>query len=198
MTLKLTRIQLLALAIIESSLTITPQVIKIILQTETGEDIRIDRVITSLSKKGLIKTEPLKINDSINLPTLPKISFDPDTVKNFEMVSKMKLGKSSKLFLYILSKIDHASLQFLSATAKTNQKNTFAILQRLEYWGLVSGYSSRIMHFNSYGRRYNPKFYHITNLGRLTSQLKNKNNQFSEIDSMLDIMAKKTTTSMPS
>jgi DNA-binding PadR family transcriptional regulator len=81
----------------------------------------------------------------------------------------LKLGTKAKILLYILAKIDHASLQFLMMITTEHTKNISAVLTRLEYNGLVYGYRNMLKFSNVRGRRYRPKYYRITSLGRIVS-----------------------------
>ncbi|MDO8509826.1 MAG: hypothetical protein Q7S24_01655, partial [bacterium] len=49
---------------------------------------------------------------------------------------------------------------------KESVKNIYAILQRLEEKNFVTSYHSRIRHVDVNGRKYNPKYYLLADLGK--------------------------------
>ncbi|MGH9923626.1 MAG: hypothetical protein ACRD38_12835, partial [Nitrososphaerales archaeon] len=81
----------------------------------------------------------------------------------------LRLGTKEKILLYILTKIDHAALQFLAMLTGEHTKNISAVLNRLEDNGLVYGYKNMIAFTNARGRHYRPKYYRITDLGKIVS-----------------------------
>jgi len=114
-----------------------------------------------LTRAGTRHITSIKNNDhtSVNIANL-----DVNVLDN-----KLKLGTKEKVLLYILTKIDHASLQFLAMITKEHAKNISAVLNRLEDNGLVYGYKNMITFTNARGRRYRPKYYRITSIGTLVS-----------------------------
>jgi len=136
----------------------------------TGLSVR--RAIKALRRKGLIDHSnkltrdgtrhimSIKSNDaSVNISDI-----DVNVLGN-----KLKLGTKAKILLYILTKIDHAALQFLTMISGEHTKNISAVLNRLEDNGLVYGYKNMIAFTNARGRHYRPKYYRITDLGKLVS-----------------------------
>jgi DNA-binding PadR family transcriptional regulator len=155
---------------------------------KTGLSVR--RAIKTLRLKGLIDhsnkltsygarhIKAIKNNESVNIAEL-----DMNVLGN-----RLKLGIKEKVLLYILTKIDHASLQFLVMITKDHTKNISAVLNRLEDNGLVYGYKNMITFTNARGRRYRPKYYRITGLGTIVSSAIRSeiSNMASTIDAMLE------------
>jgi len=155
---------------------------------KTGLSVR--RAVKSLRLKGLIDHANKLTCDGTNQIT---------SMKNVQSVNigeldlnvlgdRFKLGTKEKILLYILTKIDHASLQFLAMMTKEHAKNISAVLNRLEDNGLVYGYKNMITFTDARGRRYRPKYYRITNLGTLVSSANRSeiNDMVSAIDTLLE------------
>jgi hypothetical protein len=135
----------------------------------TGLSVR--RAIKTLRRKGLLDhSNKLTRNGTRHIMS----------IKNHESISisyvdvnvlgnNLKLGTKAKILLYILTKIDHAALQFLTMITGERVKNISAVLNRLEDNGLVYGYKNMISFTNARGRHYRPKYYRITDLGKLVS-----------------------------
>ncbi len=99
-------------------------------------------------------------------------SFDNTVMidDNSILDKELRLGKKAKTILYVLSKINQASLQFLVTCTMQKTENIFPVLQRLEDNKLIYGYDSPIRHRNARGRWYRPKHYRITNAGKIVSK----------------------------
>lgn len=163
--------------------------LQILLQLSTGKKQRLPRLLSTLREKNLVEKNRLATTSKGNaVIALPEDHIDKEITGEIELVNRsFKLGKGAKVFLYILAKIDRASLQFLATGSKETIKNTFAVLKRLEESHLVYGYASKIPYRNARGRRYRPKYYGITKLGRLLVQVKfDKLSEFGKIDKLLE------------
>ena len=134
----------------------------------TQKKARVDIILHSLRIKGIL-------NKKTNRPDFSFIDEDtllPDTVipkeilDNLENLTPTKMGNLAKSILYVLLKTEKCSLQFISMLFKESVKNTYAILQRLEEKNFVTSYHSRIKHVDVNGRKYNPKYYLLTDLGK--------------------------------
>jgi len=130
---------------------------------------RIDHIIHSLKIKGLIVNEK---NFSLDKQTiknidLPEININKELVNNLKHIDDIKLGKLGKSIIYVLEKTEKSSLQFLSVFFQKPTKNIYAILQRLEEKNIVISYNSRIKRLNSTGKKYHPKYYILTDHGKL-------------------------------
>lgn len=126
---------------------------------------------------GLLYVKQMKCNEGFDISEI-----------NVNIVDRLRLGMKEKLLLHILSTIDHAALQFLSTIMKESPKNISAVLNRLEDNGLVYGYRNMIAFTDSRGRRYRPKYYRITNTGKIVSlAIRDKvSKTVSMIDNMLE------------
>lgn len=163
--------------------------LQILLQLATGKKQRLSRLLSTLREKNLIEKNRLVTTSKDNaVITLSEVQMDKEITDEIELVHhSFKLGKRARVILYILVKIDRASLQFLATCSEETIKNTFAVLKRLEESHLVYGYASKIPYRNVRGRRYRPKYYGITKLGRLLVQVKfNKPSDFGKIDELLE------------
>lgn len=132
----------------------------------TGPSVR--RAVQTLRMKGLIdnsnKLTPTGARFVRQIDDLAELNgIDP------KIIDRLKVGVKGKALLYILTKIDHAALQFLSAVMKEPVKNISAVLNRLEDNGLVYGYRNMMAFTDSKGRRYRPKYYRITDAGKMVS-----------------------------
>ena len=101
---------------------------------KTGLSVR--RAIKSLRLKGLINHANKLTRDGTR--HIKSIKNNVHTSVNVGKLNlnvlddKLKLGTKEKILLYILTKIDHASLQFLAMMTKEHAKNISAVLNRLE------------------------------------------------------------------
>lgn len=156
-----------------------------IISKKTG---RMDTIIHSLKIKGfLTDSENFCVDKQMikNLD-LPKIFINPEQVKDLKHIEGVKLGKLGKSIIYVLDKIEKASLQFLSTFFHTSSKNVYAIMQRLEEKNIVISYNSRIRRLNSSGKKYHPKYYILTDIGKLWLEInENKIENKKSIDILL-------------
>lgn len=134
----------------------------------TQKKARVDVILHSLRVKGIL-------NNNINKPDfsiidnieLQDIMIPKEVLENLEhLVHPIKMGNLAKSILYLILKTEKCSLQFLSMFFKESTNNTYAILQRLEEKNFVTSYHSRIRHVDANGRKYNPKYYILTELGK--------------------------------
>lgn len=133
----------------------------------THKKTRIDLIIHSLKIKGFLKKDGSLIKSSVNNLDLPDVNIQRNILENIRHLDdSIKLGNLAKSILYVISKTEKCSLQFLNAFFNKPVKNVYAILQRLEQKRMVFSFNSRIKHVDAKGRRYNPKYYVITDLGR--------------------------------
>jgi len=153
--------------------------------------LSVRRAIKTLRLKGLIDNSNKLTRDGTR--HIKSINNNHASVNISELDvnvlgKKFKLGTKGKMLLYILTKIDHASLQFLAMITKEQAKNISAVLNRLEDNGLVYGYNSMITFTNTHGRRYRPKYYRITGLGALVSSATRSeiSNMTNAIDTLLE------------
>lgn len=154
--------------------SVNASVLSIILRAQnhrkTGPSVR--RAIKTLKLKGLLDhSNKLTHLGAKYLASIKNEGADVVAGElDFDVMGDgLKLGMREKILLYVLSKIEHASLQFLAMVTKQNSKNVSAVLNRLEKNGLVYGYRSMITFTNIRGRRYRPKYYRITGLGMMVS-----------------------------
>jgi DNA-binding MarR family transcriptional regulator len=155
----------------------------------TGPSVR--RAVKSLRRKGLVDNlNKLTQEGSLYIKGRDSdhIHINIDDLDINRLGNELKVGTKGKMLLYILSKIDHASLQFLTAMMKESAKNVSAVLSRLEYDGLVYGYRNMMAFKNVRGRRYRPKYYRITNLGIIVASVARAQIRKSveAVDSMLE------------
>lgn len=152
----------------------------------TGRKARIDSILFSLKVKGIVDEtrgiidSDVKIGDS-------NFSIDNDIIENINSLSEpMKFGLLAKSILYVISKTEKSSIQFLSVFFNEKENNIYAILKRLEEKNLIASYISRIKHQNKSGRRFNPKYYVITDFGKLWLRTHFDNTkQIKKIDELL-------------
>jgi DNA-binding PadR family transcriptional regulator len=133
----------------------------------TGKKGRIDVILHSLQIKGLIDKKNTTNKEMLKNLNLPKIKIDSEILKNLKNIQVVRLGSPAGEILFLLSITGKASLQFLSFFFKKPSQNIGAILQRLEEKGCTISYNSRIMRYNTDGKKYYPKYHTITNLGKV-------------------------------
>jgi DNA-binding PadR family transcriptional regulator len=149
---------------------------------------RIDTITHSLKIKGLMtNTRDFSIDkQAIKGLDLPEISISKEQVRELKRFDGIKLGKLGKSIIYLLEKTEKSSLQFLSTFFQKPTKNIYAIMQRLEEKNIVISYNSRIRRLNSAGRRYYPKYYTLTDNGKLWLEInENKITNKDEINLLL-------------
>ncbi len=129
------------------------------------------KILQAVRIKGLVDEEN-KIDESAQGITVD-IQIEPEILNSLHDLEEfVKLGKNAKSILFILSKIKKSSLQFLVDTLNESPRNIYAVMQRLEEKNLVYSYNSKIYHLNSRGRRFNPRYYVITDLGKIIARIK--------------------------
>lgn len=134
-----------------------------------------NKIIRSLKIKRLID-EKNCIMESLQQETLYEIEIDKEILDNITHLDEfVKLGKTAKSIIYVLSQIKKSSIQFLVELLDESTRNVYAVLQRLEEKNLVYSYNSKIYHLNTRGRRFSPKYYVITDLGKIMAKLKTDN-----------------------
>lgn len=146
------------------------------------------KIVQSLKIKGLINEKNLPVKNQARENLMVDIKIDKEILDNIHNLDDLiKFGKPAKSILYVLSQIKKSSLQFLADLMDESTKNTYAILQRLEEKNLVYSYNSKIYHLNARGRRFSPKYYMITDLGKIVAKIKANNtvNQH-QIDALLE------------
>lgn len=149
---------------------------------------RIDTIIHSLKIKGLMSNGKNFSVDkhAIENIGLPEISISKEHVKILKEMDEIKLGNIGKSIIYVLEKTEKSSLQFLSAFFQKPPKNIYAILQRLEEKNILISYHSRIKRVNSSGRKYHPKYYVLTDHGKLWLEInENRIKNNDQIDMLL-------------
>ncbi|MEO9309927.1 MAG: hypothetical protein ABI337_06490 [Nitrososphaera sp.] len=147
------------------------------------------KIIQSLQLKGLVdkSNHTLKSTSIKTENLLVDIIIDDEILRNIDNLSEFaKLGKPAKMILYILAQIKKSSLQFLADTLGQSTHNTYAVLKRLEEKNLVYSYNSKIYHLNTRGRRFNPKYYVATDLGKIVAKIKANSMDLKQIDTMLE------------
>jgi|GEM_PF-4666803 len=170
--MKIGKVERLVLLLLKQN-SMSTNILSIILRAEgyvkTVPSVR--RAVQTLRLKGLIDRSNKLTHDGMKYVKRMK-----DNVVNIntseldvKIIDGLKLGMKEKVLLHILTKIDHAALQFLSTIMKEPAKNVSAVLNRLEDNGLVYGYRNMIAFTDSRGRRYKPKYYRITNTGKMVS-----------------------------
>lgn len=171
--MKIGKVERLVLLLLKQN-SMSTNTLSIILRAEgyvkTAPSVR--RAVQTLRLKGLIDRSNKLTHDGMKYVKRMK---DNEVVNantselDVKIIDGLKLGMKEKVLLYILTKIDHAALQFLSTIMKEPAKNISAVLNRLEDNGLVYGYRNMIAFTDSRGRRYRPKYYRITNAGKMIS-----------------------------
>jgi len=170
--MKIGKVERLVLLLLKQN-SMSTNALSIILRAEgyvkTASSVR--RAVQTLRLKGLIDRSNKLTHDGMKYVKLMKDNVVNANTKELDakIIDGLKLGMKEKVLLYILTKTDHAALQFLSAIMKEPVKNTSAVLNRLEDNGLVYGYRNMIAFTDSKGRRYRPKYYRITNTGKMFS-----------------------------
>ena len=133
----------------------------------TQKKARVDVILHSLRIKGILNKKNKLDFSSIDNIELPHIMIPKEILEHLEYLTHtIKIGKLAKSILYVLLKTEKCSLQFISLLFKESTKNTYAILQRLEEKNFVTSYHSRIRHVDVNGRKYSPKYYLLTDLGK--------------------------------
>ncbi len=134
------------------------------------------KIVQSLKIKGLINEKNLPVDHQARENLMMDIKIDKEILDNIHNLDDfIKLGKPAKSILYVLSQIKKSSLQFLADLMGESTRNTYAVLQRLEEKSLVYSYNSKIYHLNTRGRRFSPKYYLITDLGKIVAKIKAEN-----------------------
>ncbi len=170
--MKIGKVERLVLLLLKQN-SMSTNALSIILRAEgyvkTAPSVR--RAVQTLRLKGLIDLSNKLTHDGMKYVKLMKDNVVNANTKELDakIIDGLKLGMKEKVLLYILTKTDHAALQFLSTIMKEPVKNTSAVLNRLEDNGLVYGYRNMIAFADSRGRRYRPKYYRITNTGKMIS-----------------------------
>jgi DNA-binding PadR family transcriptional regulator len=130
------------------------------------------KILQSVRIKGLIDDENQVVTEDVQ-DVLVDIQIEKEILDNLQNLEEfIKLGKTAKSVLFILSKIKKSSLQFLANSLNESPRNIYAIMQRLEEKHLIYSYNSKIYHLNSRGRRFNPRYYVITDLGKIIARIK--------------------------
>lgn len=144
------------------------------------------KITQSLRIKNLIDDKRIPINNSATDVLVLEVKIDKEIIDNLQNLDEfIKLGKTAKSILYILSKIKKSSLQFLSEFLGKSARNTYAIMKRLEEKNLVYSYNSKIYHLNTRGRRFSPKYYVITDLGKIIARIKTDTESHANLDKLL-------------
>ncbi len=144
------------------------------------------KIMQSLRIKDLIDEKNKPTQSSTTNDLTLEIKIDKEILDNLQNLDEfIKLGKTAKSILYILSKIKKSSLQFLTEFLDESARNTYAILQRLEEKSLVYSYNSKIYHLNTRGRRFSPKYYVITDLGKVVARIKTDKVNHDQLDKLL-------------
>jgi DNA-binding PadR family transcriptional regulator len=128
---------------------------------------RVDVILHSLRIKGILNKKNRPDVSFIEDTELPSMVVPKEILDNLEhLAHTIKIGNLAKSILYVLFKTEKCSLQLISMLFKEPVKNIYAILQRLEEKNFVTSYHSRIKHVDVNGRKYNPKYYLLTDLGK--------------------------------
>ncbi|MFB5608749.1 MAG: hypothetical protein ACE5Q5_00810 [Nitrosarchaeum sp.] len=135
----------------------------------TQKKARVDVIFHSMKVKGIIHEKTNKPYFSLlEGIELPNTIIPREILENLEnLMPIIKMGNLAKSVLYVLFKTEKCSLQFISLFFKESVKNIYAIMQRLEEKNFVTSYHSRIKHVDVNGRKYNPKYYLLTDLGKI-------------------------------
>jgi predicted transcriptional regulator len=152
--------------------TLTEKNLQLIFLFLTNKKRNTSKILQSLRIKGLIDKENQVITAN-NQDIFVDIRIEREILDNLQNLEEfIKLGKTAKSILFILSKIKKSSLQFLANSLNESTRNIYAVLQRLEEKNLIYSYNSKIYHLNSRGRRFNPRYYVITDLGKIIARIK--------------------------
>jgi DNA-binding PadR family transcriptional regulator len=139
----------------------------------TNKKRDIGKIIQSLRNKGFVDEENNPIPGRMTGKISKEIPVDDAVLENIKNLDEfVKLGKNAKMILYVLSQIKKSSLQFLADLLDDTPRNIYAILQRLEEKNMVYSFNSKIYHLNARGRRFSPKYYVITDMGRIVAKMK--------------------------
>lgn len=154
----------------------------------TQKKARVDVILHSLRIKGILNKKNKPDFSFIDNIGLQHIVIPKEILEHLEYLTHtIKIGKLAKSILYVLLKTEKCSLQFISLLFKESTKNTYAILQRLEEKNFVTSYHSRIRHVDTNGRKYNPKYYLLTDLGKTWLLVYgNEKTDVNNINSVLD------------
>ncbi|MBS3923166.1 MAG: hypothetical protein KGZ37_08490 [Nitrosarchaeum sp.] len=133
----------------------------------TQKKARVDIILHSLRIKGILNKKNKPDFFLIEDIELPSTSIPKEVLDNLgRLTHTIKIGSLAKSVLYVLLKTEKCSLQLISMLFKEPVKNIYSILQRLEEKNFVISYHSRIKHVDGNGRKYNPKYYLLTDLGK--------------------------------
>mgnify|MGYP002632101348 CR=1 FL=1 len=149
---------------------------------------RMDTIIHSLKIKGLmrdVKDFSIDKQATKNIDLL-EINIRKEQIRDLKHIEDVKLGNLGKSIIYVLEKTEKSSLQFLSMFFQKPTKNIYAILQRLEKKNMLISYNSRIRRLNSAGKKYHPKYYILTDQGKLWLEInENRIKNKDQIDMLL-------------
>ncbi|MBI5378288.1 MAG: hypothetical protein HZA82_06660 [Thaumarchaeota archaeon] len=160
------------LSLLKKYPTLTEKNIQLLFLFMTNKKRDTSKILQSVRIKGLIDEENQVIDESIQ-DILVDIQIEVEILDNLQNLEEfVKLGKTAKSILFILTKIKKSSLQFLANSLNESPRNIYAVMQRLEEKNLIYSYNSKIYHLNSRGRRFNPRYYVITDLGKITARIK--------------------------
>lgn len=153
----------------------------------TNKKRNTSKITQSLKIKGLLDAKGIPTDDPVADELISEIKIDKEILDNLPKLDEfIKLGKTAKSILYVLSKIKKSSLQFLAEFLGESERNTYAIMQRLEEKSLVYSYNSKIYHLNARGRRFSPKYYVITDLGKVVTRIKTDKDNSDHLDRLLE------------
>ncbi len=160
------------LSLLKKYPTLTAKNIQLLFLVMTNKKRDTSKILQSVRIKGLIDKENQVISKDVQ-DVFVDIQIEKEILDNLQNLEELiKLGKTAKSILFILSKIKKSSLQFLATSLNESTRNVYSILQRLEEKNLIYSYNSKIYHLNSRGRRFSPRYYVITDLGKLTARIK--------------------------
>lgn len=162
----------IVLSLLKKHPTLTEKNLQLLFLFLTDKKRDTSKILQSVRIKGLIDEENRVVDESIQ-DVLVDIQIEEEILENLQNLEEfIKLGKTAKSILFILSKIKKSSLQFLANALNESPRNIYAVMQRLEEKNLIYSYNSKIYHLNSRGRRFNPRYYVITDLGKITARIK--------------------------
>lgn len=168
---------------------LTPVQLHVIFTMIANKKRDMNRLLLSLRIKGLLdsKNKPAKNPTIGERDLMVEIDLDRETLEGLQNLDDLiKIGNTAKSILYILSKIKKSSLQFLSEFFDESTRSIYAVLQRLEQKNLVYSYNSKIHHLNTRGRRFSPKYYVITDLGKIIAKTKTTTINHDHLDKLLE------------
>lgn len=155
--------------------TLTEKNLQLLFLFLTNKKRDTSKILQSIRLKGMIDNKNQVITESAQ-DIFVDIRIENEILDNLQNLEEfIKLGKTAKSILFILSKIKKSSLQFLANSLNESTRNIYAVLKRLEEKNLVYSYNSKIYHLNSRGRRFNPRYYVITDLGKIIARIKTDN-----------------------